>query len=287
MESSDVDTKSLSRRSERGATLTGYALTMAVMVVVGLGSMSALERNSETFLEDTGTAIGEPRPSAEVAAQTGQLASLPAGLNYSNSNGQLSNPSNPNANGSTTTTPTTAPPTTPAAPTASATGSSSSAPNPSGSSNVAIQASYQAGDDLNASGGSPFQSDTDLNVFNEGKVTLTSPWVVPGTNPAITLNAGESVCGYYVHYAPSSSNATITNTTVTFPGEVLSAIGSNDGLDDTDAWMDGGVPNSPSYRGSRSLENGEAPSVTGNSITYGQLYAVNGNQDDTRVFTRC
>ncbi len=106
--------------------MTGYALTMAVMVVVGLGSMSALERNSETFLEDTGTAIGEPRPSAEYLAQQGQLASLPAGLNYSNSNGDLSNPNNPNTNGSTSTTtptttpttaaPTTAPPTT-AAPT--------------------------------------------------------------------------------------------------------------------------------------------------------------------------
>lgn len=56
------------RRSlQRGATLTGYALTLAVMVVVALGSMKALEDNSEDFLANTGDKIGEPREPAEVA----------------------------------------------------------------------------------------------------------------------------------------------------------------------------------------------------------------------------
>ncbi len=115
------------RRTQRGATLTGYALTMAVIVTASLGSMAALERNGETFLEDTGTAIGEPRPSSEEAASQGQLASLPGGLNYSNSNGELQNPAAPNGTTTTTIPPTTAAPTT-AAPTTTTTTTTTTTP---------------------------------------------------------------------------------------------------------------------------------------------------------------
>ncbi len=52
---------------QRGATLAGYALALAMMVVVALGSMKALENNSEDFLVNTGDKIGEPREPAEVA----------------------------------------------------------------------------------------------------------------------------------------------------------------------------------------------------------------------------
>lgn len=51
------------RARQRGATLVGYALTLAMMVAVAIGSITALERNGETFLQNTGDKIGEPRPS--------------------------------------------------------------------------------------------------------------------------------------------------------------------------------------------------------------------------------
>ena len=60
---------------QRGATLTGYAMTVALMVVMSLGSMKALEDNGETFLEETGRDIGTPRRSADDAA-VNQLAYL-------------------------------------------------------------------------------------------------------------------------------------------------------------------------------------------------------------------
>ncbi len=51
---------------QRGATLVGYALTLAMMVAVAIASLTAMDRNSETFLENTGDKIGEPRlPRAE------------------------------------------------------------------------------------------------------------------------------------------------------------------------------------------------------------------------------
>jgi hypothetical protein len=80
--------------AQRGATLTGYALTMAVMVVAAMGSMALLEDNSETFLTDSGTNIGEPRQTEDFA-----LESPPSGLPFGNSVGS-----------GTTTTTTTAPP---------------------------------------------------------------------------------------------------------------------------------------------------------------------------------
>ncbi len=75
-------TQPSSPRRQRGATLTGYALTMAVMVVAAMGSMALLEDNSETFLTDSGTNIGEPRQAEDFA-----LESPPSGLPFGNSVG--------------------------------------------------------------------------------------------------------------------------------------------------------------------------------------------------------
>lgn len=40
----------------------GYALALAMMVAVAITSLTVLDRNSETFLQNTGDEIGEPRP---------------------------------------------------------------------------------------------------------------------------------------------------------------------------------------------------------------------------------
>jgi hypothetical protein len=95
------------RQSERGATLTGYALTVAVMVVVALGSMSALEDNSEDFLQNTGDEIGAPRESAQVANATAQQS-----YNGGNSTGNGAAPPATAAPNVSTTTTTAAPTTT-------------------------------------------------------------------------------------------------------------------------------------------------------------------------------
>ena len=63
------------KASQRGATLTGYALTLALMIAVALGSVSLLERSSEDFLTESGTTIGSPRPSSQDAANN-QLTGL-------------------------------------------------------------------------------------------------------------------------------------------------------------------------------------------------------------------
>ncbi|MGH1505047.1 MAG: RICIN domain-containing protein [Acidimicrobiales bacterium] len=50
------------RALQRGATLTGYALTLSAFAAAGLSTMAALEEQSGEFLTDTGNHIGEARP---------------------------------------------------------------------------------------------------------------------------------------------------------------------------------------------------------------------------------
>lgn len=52
-------------RSERGATLTGYTLLMAGLVVISLGAIKLVNESSDAVLTDTGSSIGNPRLSAE------------------------------------------------------------------------------------------------------------------------------------------------------------------------------------------------------------------------------
>lgn len=47
---------------QRGATLVGYAVILSVMVVAGMSSLKVLEQNSEEFLADSGSSIGQPPP---------------------------------------------------------------------------------------------------------------------------------------------------------------------------------------------------------------------------------
>ncbi|NNF55170.1 MAG: hypothetical protein HKN03_12115 [Acidimicrobiales bacterium] len=65
---------------ERGTTLTGYALTVALFTLVALGSVKALEDNGETFLEGTGQEIGAPRGESDKLA-VDQLAHIAPGPN--------------------------------------------------------------------------------------------------------------------------------------------------------------------------------------------------------------
>lgn len=65
---------------ERGTTLTGYALTLALFSIVTLGSIKALESNGETFLEGTGQNIGTPKDESDKLA-VNQLAHVAAGPN--------------------------------------------------------------------------------------------------------------------------------------------------------------------------------------------------------------
>ncbi len=53
---------------QRGATLTSYALVMAVMVASILGVLTSLEDNSEDLLVGTGDQIGTPRIPSPAAA---------------------------------------------------------------------------------------------------------------------------------------------------------------------------------------------------------------------------
>ncbi len=65
---------------QRGTTLTGYSLTVALFAIVALGSIKALESNGETFLEGTGQEIGAPKDESDKLA-VNQLAHVAAGPN--------------------------------------------------------------------------------------------------------------------------------------------------------------------------------------------------------------
>lgn len=289
------------RGSERGSSLTGYTLTVALVVVVALGSMTALETSSEDFLASTGDKIGEPRESAQIAASNVQHTygntnsagggQAPPATTASNTGSSTTTTSQPTTAPTTSAPPTTTAPTTnPPKLTKKATGSTGEAPPPAGDTDVLIRGSYQKKDNIDASkkpkGSSTamFADDDALNVFSEAMVVLTNPWVVPGTTTP--LNAGDSVCGYYVHYTPVSKNAGVSNVSVAFPGAVLSVVGGDKELDDSDEWAHDEFQTPDRYRKSRQLENGEFPEISGNTLTF-SLYAARGNQDDARVFTRC
>ena len=59
----------LTRGTQRGATLTGYALIMSGMVAVSLGAVQGLDRGSTEVLEATGDSIGESRPTRDELAE--------------------------------------------------------------------------------------------------------------------------------------------------------------------------------------------------------------------------
>ena len=63
---------------ERGATLTGYALTVAGITVLSLSALAVLEDGGGRYLETTGEAIGQPRESTSFLAPS-PTQSQPAG----------------------------------------------------------------------------------------------------------------------------------------------------------------------------------------------------------------
>ncbi len=65
---------------QRGTTLTGYSLTVALFALVAMGSIKALENNGETFLEGTGQEIGAPKDESDKLAAH-QLAHIAPGAN--------------------------------------------------------------------------------------------------------------------------------------------------------------------------------------------------------------
>ena len=65
------------RSAERGATLTGYALLTAGLVVVSLGAIQGVNTSSQTVLDDTASSVGTPRASVS-ATKTGTVAAAPS-----------------------------------------------------------------------------------------------------------------------------------------------------------------------------------------------------------------
>lgn len=246
--------------NERGATLTGYALSLALLVVMSLGSIKVLESSGETYLIETGSKIGEPRPTFDEMTYTGTGSGTPP-----------------------STTPTTTP-TTPS-PTANPQGTVTNAPLAFGP-QVNAFGTYPTNNNLNCKKPCPYTSDSEVFVFGEGKIELTSPWVVPGTNPEVILDAGDAVCVYYLHFSPNTTKATIQNVEVNFNGTVLSVIGDNKGLDETDGWSGGTTPTA-NYQYNRELDNKETPSINDTSISFNRLRDNLGRQDNARIFVEC
>ncbi len=247
--------------SERGATLTGYALTVALVVVMGLGSMELLDRTSEEVLRETGDQIGDMRPTL------GELRQNPNAV-------ALVTPQNP-----------------PPGPPADIANPPIPQATPPGYSfqNVNYQAGYASPilDLVPDPNINPYQDDNVAFVFSEGGGVPPAGFVVPNATAAVP---GPEVCSLYLRYSARSSSATSGPIQVETPGEILGFAATNGQLDNTDTWLGGQDPAGDIFfRNSRAFESSEINSiaVVGSTMSIPQLRAVNTNTDELRIFYNC
>lgn len=249
---------------ERGSTLTGYSLLVAAFAVVSLGAIAGLNDSSESFLTQTGADIGAPRESTElltngVSSGTSNPVPLPNSL--------LNPPTGPVSNG------TTAPPSQPLPPGFTA------------SPSVSYQQGYSTPPpDLDPSDGSPYRSDTVLFMFNEGGGAPA----VPIPNQVVTPTPA-LVCSMYLSYTPEN-DGDLFDISVTVPGPIVGYAATDSDLTATDEWLGAGSPaGGQDFRNGRAFESNEISriNITGSTLLVSELFAVNSNTDDMRLFYDC
>lgn len=251
----------ISQTKERGATLTGYALTVALVIVMGLGSMKLLDRASGEVLVETGDQIGDMRPTL---TELRQDPSAPAAVAAQNPPpgppADIANPPIPQ-------------------------------PPPTGYSfqNINYQQGYASPilDLIPNPLINPYQDDNLGFIFNEGGGPTPAGFVAPNATAAVP---GTGVCSLYFRYSPRSSSSSVSPIQIEVPGDILGYAATNTELDDTDTWLGGQDPAGDIFfRPDRSLESSERSSVavSGSTLTIPSLTAQNDNTDELRVFYNC
>ncbi len=246
--------------NQRGVTLTGYALVLALLVVVSLGAIEAMQSSTSNVIDLTATDIGQPRATLD------ELRRNP------NPVGAV-DPLNP-----------------PPGPTPDPLLPPSSQPLPPGYSfNGNYQSGYPTPGPADLNPGTPYNSDVDAFLFHEGGTVADPAFVVPN---AVIPPPYTNICSMYLHYTPTTSGTSIGPITVSVPGNILGYAADNDDLDDTDGWIDGTLPGvGNDYRDDRQFESSERdPSnilISGNNFVVNSLTAQNNNTDEVRIFFAC
>lgn len=243
---------------QRGVTLTGYAMVLALLVVVSMSAIQALQSETGNAIVATANDIGTPRRTFDELRQN---------PNPTGAINPLSPPPGPTPD-----------PLVP--PVAQAT--------PPGYSFGGVN--YQSGyptppADLDP--GTPYNSDSEAYAFSEGGAAADPAFVMPNQQvPPPYVN----ICSMYIHYTPTTSNNTIGPFSVSVPGDILGYAMTNTELDNTDGWIDGTAPATANdYRDDRAFESSEFSNinVSGNTFLVSSLTAQNNNADDVRIFFAC
>ena len=249
------------RSTERGSTLTGYALIVALVMVLGVGSIQMLDRVGGEVLVETGDQIGDMRPTLDDLRQ------------------------NPNAPGPVT--PQNPPPGPPAdivnppAPQAAPVG------------HTFLNVNYQQGyaspilDLVPNPTLNPYQDDDLGFLFEEGGGAPPFGFIIPNSTGQIP---GPSVCSMYLRFSARSALSSAGPFQINVPGAILGYAGTETELDNTDAWLGGQNPaGSIGFSPSRSLASDELSSISisGGSLTIPQLITTNTSTDELRIFYNC
>lgn len=255
---------------EHGAAMASYALTVAAVTVVTLGSVAVLGQATDDALTQT---------ASRMAGSIRTPPTLPL------------DPGDDGFDVPITTTTTTAPATAAsedpepmAAPVELA-----AAPNVvSIKGNVEVVGAYPSGVDLSSTS-DDFDHNNKMFVFGEGQRELDGDWVVPGSSPSVVLGAGDTICAYYVHYSPATGDRRRAGRrSIEFADPIIGWVGDENGLDASDTWSGADHPSSPTYHiGGRGLEPGEQVEVEGATLHLDGWVSSADLSDDLRVFTEC
>jgi hypothetical protein len=265
------------RQTERGDTLTGYALITSLLLVVSITGIQALNTSGGIVLADTATSVGNPRPPVE-DVKTQPVPDAPAWA-VSPDDGLCT----PGIDGC-----------------------------PLGVQQVPLDRDAHRplvgipplpAPDLPASDfNNIFDPDpvTGIFVAQESQVLLNGEFTPPsGDKPAsggeqipATAQPGDMICSFIVHVSPGSGNGNVKYglllpVTVTFDSPIIGTA-YDSGTDNNARTSLNGLFGDPDlqYRTAK-LASGDKYSYSGNTLTLEPFNASNGGKDQVRVFTLC
>jgi Flp pilus assembly pilin Flp len=246
-------------RDERGATLTGYTLLMAGLVVVSVGAIRLVNESSDAVLSDTGSSIGNPRVSVEAV----KAAPAPAAPPWAVSDTGYCTPGFDGC---------------PLGTTLAVDPAAYQPPNMSGD--------IQWGGTAESIDFANLADDAGAFVMLESVVQLNGEWQPPqsdsDTNPApVLVQPGENVCTYVVHAAPLTGTGDF-NFDIQFQGEVLGTAYNSD-FDVDSVFTASGA----TYPAANYIEASDNFDISGGSLTANGLQNNLNATDEIRVFVRC
>lgn len=249
---------------QRGATLTGYGLLMAGIVVVSLGAIEAVNTSSETVLADTASSVGTPRASVD-ETKANPVPGAPPWVG-ANGPGLCSAGHDGCALGTKV------------------------AVNPADYeppfiSGDVVWAGSAEGVDL-----STMQSDTQGFMFLESVVQVNGEWEPPQSDPDGNPNVsgvlpGDLVCTYIIHTSPSTPNASEYkfHMDIDFQGEVLGTAYNSEFA--VDPIFKGTGTSTPA---ANYLEIGtDDYNISSNNLEVHDFFTAANTFDEIRVFVKC